>query len=74
MSTETPKYAPKREDGLSAYVRIRNSWGKSTETVVWATNLAEAKKAFGWTRENFTSIHLRRATPAEASSLREYQR
>lgn len=64
MSSE-PKYAPKREDGLMAYVVTTSSWGKSYDRVEWASSLSEAKSHFGWTRQLHTSISVRRATPAD---------
>lgn len=59
------KYAPKREDGLRAYVVSASSWGRTTTRIEWASNLADAKRKHGWTRADFTSITVRAATPAD---------
>ena len=60
-----PKYAPKREDGLMAYVVTTSSWGKSFDRIKWAESLKVAKAKYGWTRQLHTSKSVRRATPAD---------
>lgn len=63
------KYAPKRADGLYAYVITKSSWGKSWDRIEWAESLAVARQQFGWTRERYTTITVRRATPSDLEQL-----
>lgn len=56
------KHAPARDDGLKPYVKTTTSWGRDTHSIVWAGDLAAAKRAFGWTRQLHTTITVRRAT------------
>lgn len=64
------KYAPKREDGLMAYVVTKKSWGRSRDRIEWAASLKDAKDKYGWTREAYTSVSVRRATPADLGAER----
>ena len=57
-----PKFQPKREDGLMAYVVASHSWGRTSERIEWAASLKDAKAQHGWTRQLHTSITVRRAT------------
>lgn len=59
------KYAPRREDGLFAYVITKSSWGHSSNRIEWAESLTAAKRQFGWTRQMHTSVSVRRATPGD---------
>jgi hypothetical protein len=59
------KFAPKREDGLMAYVITKRSWGRSWSRIEWASSLRDAKAEHGFTRELHTSIAVRRATAAD---------
>lgn len=56
------KYAPKRDDGLLAYVVTTHQWGQQTDRIEWATSLKEAKAEHGWTRMLYTTMTVRRAT------------
>jgi hypothetical protein len=66
------KFAPRREDGLFAYVRSSSSWGCTSDYIVWAESLAAAKRAWGWTRQLHTSVSVRRATTDEVAALQDY--
>jgi hypothetical protein len=67
--TKQPKFAPAREDGLKPYVRSAYSFGKTTDSLVWANTAADAKHA-GY-HGAYTSYTARRATPADVESLGE---
>ena len=61
------KYAPKREDGLYAYVVTTKSFTYKTSRIEWAKSLADAKAEHGWTRQLHTFVSVRRATPGDLS-------
>lgn len=54
-------WAPDNEGGQHAYVVTTSSWGKSSDRIVYAASLAEAKSEHGWTRAAHTSVKVRRA-------------
>lgn len=60
------KWAPDNEQGLRAYVVATSSWGATTERIVYASGLAEAKRKHGWTRRPHTSVSVRRAKLEDA--------
>jgi len=64
------KFAPDK-DGKHAYVVSRFTWGKTTESIKYAANLAEAKREFGYTRELHVHIKVRRATVADVMARAE---
>jgi hypothetical protein len=64
-----PKYAPKNVDGLAPYVKTTHSWGKQYRSIVWAENLATAKREFGYTQIHYESTTLRRATPEDVAHV-----
>lgn len=68
------KYAPKRDDGLMAYVVTTKSWGHSYDRIEWAASLKEAKAAHGWTRELHTTRSVRRAAPTDLPADRAPER
>lgn len=59
------QYAPRREDGLFAYVITKSSWGATWDRIEWAESLTAAKRSFGWTRQAHTSVRVRRATTGD---------
>lgn len=65
------KYAAKRDDGLMAYLVTTSSWGRADHRIEWASSLKEAKAKHGWTRMLYTSVSVRRATPADLITLGE---
>lgn len=64
-----PKFAPAREDGAKPFVLSAYSFGKTTDTIVWANTAADAKYA-GY-RGAYTTYTARRATPADVALLGE---
>lgn len=69
------KYAS--NDNGPIYVRSEHSWGKTSEQLINAKTLADAKAKFGWTSMRYTSITVRRATTEDVERLgnvhREYR-
>lgn len=63
-----PKYAPARENGDKPYVVERYSWGRTDESVVWATKPNEAVYMVVG-RQLHTSGKARRATPDDMDRL-----
>jgi hypothetical protein len=59
------KWAPDNADGLHAYIITKRSWGRSWHRIEYAHSLKDAKASFGWTRERYTTVSVRRATPAD---------
>lgn len=68
-AAKRPKYAPANEDGAKPFVRVEYSFGRTSETLVWAATAAEAKY-IGWRGANATYT-ARRATPEEVERLSE---
>lgn len=62
------RFAPKRSDGLMAYVVSTSSWGRTTEQIEWAGSLKDAKDKWGWTRQPHTTKRVRRATVIDLES------
>jgi hypothetical protein len=62
------KYASD-ENGNPLYVQTKTQFGRSWEHLYSAINLTDAKRRFGWTRENYTTVRVRRATPADVERL-----
>ena len=66
-----PKFQPKREDGLMAYVVATHSWGRTSERIEWSESLKDAKAQHGWTRQQHTSRTVRRATVEDVAGKPE---
>lgn len=62
-------YAPAREDGRYPYVVERSRFGRKTERIVWASDLKEAKRLYGWTREHYVALKVRRALVRDMHQL-----
>ena len=65
------KYAPRRDDGLFAYVITKKSWGKEWKRIEWAESLTAAKRRFGWTRQAHTTVIVHRATADDFANTDE---
>lgn len=59
------QWAADNDDGLHAYVVTKSSWGRKWDRLEYASSLAAAKAALGWTRERYTSVTVRRATAGD---------
>lgn len=68
MATKTPKYAPARGDGFYPYVKTTKSHVGDSAAIVWAPDMKTAKQQYGWTRQTFTTVTIRRATPADVEA------
>lgn len=54
-------WAPDDDEGLHAYVVTRHSWGRQWSRIEYASSLAAAEGRYGWTRELYTTVTVRRA-------------
>lgn len=64
-----PKYAPPDDRGRKPYVRWSSEFGRSTERILYAANIAEVRRhanALG----AYDFVEVRRATPADVETMR----
>jgi len=62
------RWAPDNADGLHAYVITKKSWGRSWDRIEYASSLVAAKASYGWTRERYTAVSVRRALAADVAA------
>ena len=68
MSAADPFAVARKSDGLLPYVRTMSSWGRESDTIVYASSLRDAKSQHGWTRQQHTSVKVRRARVSDMTT------
>lgn len=62
------RWAADNDEGLHAYVITKLWIGRLSSRIEYASSLVAAKGAYGCTRENYVTIRVRRATPADVEA------
>lgn len=65
VAAKQPRWAPDNAKGQHPYVVTTTTWARPYSRIEYASDLAEAKRRFGWTRQMHTTVRVRRAKPED---------